>query len=132
MRGQNTFHWQKLEGWLDIELFFTASKDAGPIPEWLVGWWKVDRRGQTSYYYFDRKYQAKSTQVAPYAISQPPMVATDTGSFLPGPIGVTIQWGTGAVTEFRCVDWADHKLMAGAWNGVEPLLAMKMRSVGGS
>src|SRR5439155_1233090 len=52
-KGTSSNDYTKLQGWIDIELYFSAAPLIGPIPDWLLGWWKVLWRGQDFYYYFD-------------------------------------------------------------------------------
>jgi hypothetical protein len=126
-RKQTTFDASKLQGWVDLELYFGSAAQVGPVPEWLIGWWKVIWRGQTYYYYFDRNRLAKWTQVQPQDTSQPPLVARDTGNFaVEGLNSVTTRWGaTGSVEKFSRVPETDDQ-MGGTWNGTEPLSAAKM------
>jgi hypothetical protein len=100
-----------------------------PVPEWLVGWWKVTWRGQAYYYFFDHNRQVKWTQILPQSTSQPPLIASDTGNFaVELPNSVTIRWGaTGSVEKFSRVPATDdEEEMSGKWNGTEPLTAVKM------
>ena len=127
-RKQTTYDASKLQGWVDLELYFGFAAQVGPVPEWLVGWWNVTWRGQTYYYYFDRNRLAKWTQVQPQDTSQPPLVARDTGNFaVEGLNSVTTRWGaTGSVEKFSRVPETDDQKMGGTWNGTEPLSAAKM------
>ncbi len=44
-RGAKPYEFKKLQGWLDLELYFDSTAVAvGPAPEWLVGWWDVTWR----------------------------------------------------------------------------------------
>ena len=125
--GDSPYSWQRLEGWLDIELYFGSAPQPGQVPEWLVGWWRVTWRGQTYYYYFDRNYEVKWTQVVPYTTAQPPLAANDTGNVTLDPFGVTTRWSaTGSVEKFSSVFGTNDKQMRGTWNSTEPLSAVKM------
>jgi hypothetical protein len=123
-RKQTTYDGTKLKGWVDIELYFVSA------PEWLVGWWEVTWRAQTYYYYFDRNFQVRWTQILPQVTSQPPGHANDTGTFTVEGWGqVSTRWrASGSVEKLRrvaaCVT-ADEQ-MEGKWNGTEPITAVKM------
>jgi len=126
-RKQTKYDPSKLQGWVDIEIYFGAAAPTSPFPEWLVGWWKVPWRGQTYYYYFDRDRQAKYTLTMPSNTSQPPLRADDTGSVTLEPNNsVTIRWGaTGSVEKFSSVPGSNEQ-MRGTWNATEQLTADKM------
>ena len=40
-RKQRPYDGSKLKGWVDLELYFNSPAQVGPVPAWLVGWWKV-------------------------------------------------------------------------------------------
>jgi hypothetical protein len=128
-RKQTTFDASKLQGWVDLELYFDYPAQAGPVPDWLAGWWKVTWRGQDYYYYFDSNRQVKWTQILPQDTSQPLLIARDTGKFaLQPPNSLTIRWGaTGSVEKFvRVPVTEENERMSGKWNDTEPLTAVKM------
>jgi len=118
------YDWTKLQGWIDIELYF-GGPPSGPVPPWLLGWWKVTWRGQTYYYFFDRNRQVKYTKVLVQSSLQPPLAPDDTGTVrVESTIAVTVTWGaTGSVEKFYMT--ADDK-MQGRWNDREPLDAEKL------
>lgn len=127
-RSAQPYDYKKLQGWIDIELFFgSAGTATGPIPEWLLGWWEVTWRAEAYYYYFDRSHQVKWTQSRPRDTSKPPMLANDTGSVtVEVPSSVMIRWGaTGSVEKFtRPLTNGDP--MEGTWNDQESLTAETM------
>jgi hypothetical protein len=128
-RKQTTFDASKLQGWVDLELYFDYPAQIAPVPEWLVGWWKVTWRGQAYYYYFDRNRQVKWTQVLPQDISAPALIGSDTGKFaVQPPISVATLWSaTGSIEKFNRVPATDaEEEMWGKWNDTEPLTAVKM------
>jgi hypothetical protein len=129
-RGTGPYDYKKLQGWIDIELYFGASSGVqlGPVPEWIIGYWKVTWRAQAYYYYFGRDGQVKWTQVEPQSTSQPPLVVSDTGNFtIDGLNAVTIRWGsTGSVEKYNRTLVTTDEEMQGTWNGTEPLTAKKM------
>ena len=128
------YDFTKLQGWIDLDLYFSQNL---PIPEWLIGWWKVTWRGQAYYYCFSHNHQVKWTQITPREydrrlnISQPakllnPMfLANDTGMFVID-VGnaVTIRWGaTGSLETFTLTS---DESMRGTWNDREQLTATKL------
>src|SRR5271166_5157947 len=68
-RKQTIWDADALQGWVDLELYFSPAQ-IGPVPDWLVGWWKVTWRGRVYYYYFDRGREVKWTQTLPQNTSQ--------------------------------------------------------------
>jgi hypothetical protein len=126
--GQAPYDWQKLEGWLDIDLYFGSTpQPGGQVPQWLIGWWNVTWRNQTYYYYFDNNYEVKWTQILPYSVAQPPVAANDTGDFTIQPFGVATRWRTtGSVEQFSSVFGTNNKQMQGMCNGTDPVTAVKM------
>lgn len=107
-RNKSTYPGSALQGWVDLELYFGPAAQIGPVPDWLVGWWKVTFRGQAYYYYFDRNRQVKWTQILPHDTSQPPLAPRDTGTFAVLVTNAVItRWGaTGSVEKF-IVMWND-------------------------
>jgi len=57
-----------LKGWVDIEAYFPQ---AAPVPDWLLGWWEVEFRGDTYYYYFDLTHQVKWSEYRPRDLMTP-------------------------------------------------------------
>ncbi len=128
-RKQCNYDDSKHIGWVDLELYFDPATQLVPVPDWLVGWWKVIWRAQAYYYYFDRNRQVKWTQNLPSNTLQPPMIASDTGSFaVEGVYAVTIRWGaTGSVEKLgRLPTTTDDLQIGGTHNGTERLTAVKM------
>lgn len=64
-RGTAPYDFKKLQGWIDLELYFESAAQTGPVPEWLVGWRNVAWRGQACYYYVDTNGQLNWTQILP-------------------------------------------------------------------
>lgn len=130
IRGTQAYDHTKLIGWIDIELYFGAgaqpSTQTSPVPEWLVGWWKVMWRSQAYYYYFDRNHQAKWTQVVPQKTSQPPASARDTGKVsVESSAAFSVRWNnTGTVEKFSRVGTKNE--MKGTWKGLEPMSGTKL------
>jgi hypothetical protein len=126
IRGTQAYDSTKLQGWVDIELFFeSAAQTTTQVPDWLAGWWKVMWRGQAYYYYFDRNHHVKWTQLVPKAVSQPPSVVRDTGNVAVDSNALTVRWGaTRTVEKFNRIGMKNE--MRGTWNDVEPLTAARM------
>ena len=128
-RGTKPYDFTKLQGWIDLELYFDSTTVAlGPSPEWLVGWWDVTWRRQSYYYYFDRNSKVKWTQIMPRSTSQPPLAASDTGNVeVEIPNSISIRWNaSGSVEKFSRVFATTDEQMRGTWNEKEPLIAVKM------
>lgn len=69
--GERAYDASKLQGWLDIDLFFEPAPVPGPSLAWLEGWWKV-WDGSFYFYFFGTggavqytKTQPANTRVAP-------------------------------------------------------------------
>lgn len=136
IRDTTAFDPSKLAGWVDIEIFFgETSTDAAaastedkvsPVPEWLLGWWNVQWRGQAFYYYFDRGYKAQWTKQLPLDTSRPPLLSSDSGVVgIDSPNDFNIKWNaTGSVEKFS--KSVGPLPMRGMWNDKEPLSATRM------
>jgi hypothetical protein len=125
-RKQTSWDFSALQGWVDLELYFGPAQ-IGPVPVWLVGWWKVTWRGRAYYYYFDRGREVKWTQMLPQNTSQPPPVAQDTGRVVVEALNViTIRWSASGTVEKFVKAPVVIEQMGGTWNDQEPLTAVKM------
>lgn len=125
VRGDNPYDPAKLEGWLDIELYFSSPQFV-PVPEWLVGWWKIYWRGQDYYYYFDRDYVVKWTQIRPPTWITP-IGESGKGTFSVDYPFVTTKWDdTGTIERFAVEPLSDDRNMAGMLNEIEIITAVKM------
>ncbi|WP_411726567.1 hypothetical protein [Methyloglobulus sp.] len=128
IRSKDPFDYKKLQGWIDLELYFGSSAQTAPTPDWLPGWWKVMWRGQAYYYYFERNNKVKWTQIQPPNITKAPLAVSDTGSFtFEFPDSVTIRWGaSGSVEKLSKSLAAQNVQMRGTWNDADTLNAEKM------
>ena len=125
VRGDLPYDPFKLEGWLDIELYFSSPQFV-PVPEWLVGWWHIYWRGQDYYYYFDRDYVVKWTQVRPPTWITP-FGESGKGTFSFDYPFVTTMWDqTGTIEKFVIEPLSDDRNMAGMLNDTEIITAVKM------
>lgn len=122
-----------LQGWVDIDLLLgdavqaSAQTSAIPVPEWLPGWWAVNWRQQTYYYFFERNSAVSWTLVQPSSPSQPPAGARDKGNVTVEPLNViTIVWGATGSVEKLVKTPTTNEQMGGKWNGKEDLWAVKL------
>lgn len=60
--GNGAFDPGELAGWLNIDLL-VPPKPA--VPQWALGWWRVDWDEDTYYYYFDPNWNVTWTEVKP-------------------------------------------------------------------
>jgi len=132
-RDTEAYSHTKLLGWVDIDILFNGSsasanpaQPSNPVPDWLLGWWNVNWRGQAFYYYFDRNLECSWTLTPPLDTTRPSLVVNDKGKVaLDVPNAVTIKWGaTGSIEKFNKL--ANSMPMRGTWNDKEPLAATKM------
>lgn len=120
----DAYDYKRILGWIDIDLYFGAGDQSGPVPDWLLGWWKVTWRGRDYNYYFLNSRQAKYT-TNPVDTSQPIVSADDTGTFGVDDQAVIIRWSlTGTIEKFT--SGLGSKSMQGTWNGSEALVATKL------
>jgi hypothetical protein len=127
-RKQTTFDGDALIGWVDLELYFNAPAQITPVPDWLLGWWKVNWRATGYYYYFHPNRKVIWTEHPPRTAIDPPLGKSDTGNFmLGGNNDLTIRWlATGSVETFNTPVAATIDRMHGAWNGTDALTAEKI------
>jgi hypothetical protein len=126
--GTHPYDYRKLQGWIDLDLYFQAAGQAQPVPHWLLGWWQVTSQIQV-YYYFDGSHRVKSVRMMPREISQPPLFPDDTGNVvIQFPDAVSIHWdGAGTVTTLqRSPGNAPAPRMQGTQNNVEPITIVRM------
>ena len=122
-RGSAPYDYTKLQGWIDLDLYFSAAQTV-PVPDWLFGWWKVMWRGQLYYYYFDANYRVQWTRIVPINTLLPPNDSEDTGTVeFKVPSTVTIRWGASGSVEVFAKPATDNGPMLGKWNNTEPLTA---------
>jgi hypothetical protein len=130
-RDDTAYTHAKLLGWVDIEVYFegvagsASAQQGNPVPDWLLGWWNVNWRGQSFYYYFGRNHDCQWTLTPPRDTSRPALVANDAGTVaVDVPNALTIRWATtGSVEKFARQSNAPMK---GTWNDKEPLTASKI------
>lgn len=127
VRGKAAYDPAKLQGWIDIDLFFGPAPTSIPVPPWLAGWWKVTWRGQVYYYCFDNARQVKWTQVAPLNTSVPMAFGMDTGKVtIESQRSLSIVWGaSGSVERFGLLGFEPAQ-MSGTWNASDRLDARKL------
>jgi hypothetical protein len=136
VKGQAAYNYAKLQGWVDIDVYFGGAAAPGPTPTsivapppWLFGWWKVTWRGQAFGYYFYRDGTVKWTRNLKQSTSKPPLATEGTGKFGVDEKGsIIIQWGSGSVETFN--KGRTMSEMGGTWKGKDgsqaPLGASKL------
>ena len=70
----------KLQGWLDLDLYFGAAPAVSPTLGWPNGWWKV-WDGNYYYYFFGPGGLVQYTKTKPSNTNGPPKRADNTGSY---------------------------------------------------
>jgi hypothetical protein len=122
--GKDPYDYKNLQGWIDIEMYYTTSPQTLRIPTWLDGWWIVTWRGQTYYYFFNPNRTVKYTSLPPRDSLQIPIVQDDTGTFAVDGSDVTVRWTTGTIERFS-KSMASDDDMSGTWRGTEPIVAKR-------
>jgi hypothetical protein len=126
---RNYMHdWTKLQGWVDLDLYFGDVPDPSlPNPEWLAGWWKMIWQGQDWYYFFDQTNTAVWTQQEPTTSQYTPFsMPLNQGQLtVTGPTSFTVVWNdTGSVETFNLMG-TDKRVM-GMWNDREYIMGSKL------
>ena len=55
--SKDAYDYTKLQGWIDIDIYYNTAPQTGKVPDWLQGWWNINWRGD-NYYYL--QHQSKS------------------------------------------------------------------------
>ena len=124
VRGASSYDPKKLQGWINIDVYYSTTPQTAPVPAWLVGWWKVTWAQRVFYYFFDDTHRTVT-----WAEGDKSHPVQDTGKFAvggpKGPSAVTILWGaTGSVEKYD-PPTGDNNTMAGLLNGKDQLRAEK-------
>jgi len=92
---------RKLQGWLDLDLYFGATPSLDLTLDWLHGWWKV---WDTNYYYyfFGPGGVVQYIKSKPSNISRPPVRADNTGTYTHTANLLVIDWKQSPGAEFSC------------------------------
>jgi hypothetical protein len=133
VRGAGPYNPTKLEGWIDIDIYFgsastpTASEDE---LAWLHGWWTV-WDGNTYYYHFAPQGLVQYTTTKPAARTPPPAHPLNTGRYSYSSTGeLIIDWNPadgGATQEVFRNAFRDVTTMNASSNRYSPLVATKIR-----
>jgi hypothetical protein len=125
--GTDAYNPAKLEGWLDLDLFFAAAPVVDATLSWLLGWWKV-WDGNTYYYYFGKAGTVQYTKTPP-AGNGPPAKPNNRGSYTLTADTLVITWaplgGPPTVETFGNA-FTGAKLMNGTSNKYSPLVAKRI------
>jgi hypothetical protein len=116
-----THDWTKLQGWVDLDLYFGNVPDPNiPNPPWLLGWWQIHWRGQYWYYYFNQSNTVMWTQQAPSSPDVVPLsMPYNQGQLtVTGPTSFTIVWNDSGSVETFNMQGSGNQVM-GMWNDRE-------------
>jgi hypothetical protein len=93
----------------------------------MLGWWEVQWRGTTYYYYFEKSGRVGWTQQKPANLQHPLSGAGGRGYWFQQPLRVGICWTeTGSFETLAARPPLADTHLEGKWNGAEPLVADKM------
>lgn len=127
------FDYRDLTGWVDIEAYYGTMPQPGPVPDWLVGWWQVNFRGEEEYYYFAPNRSVEWSDVRPgdaflngVCPVSPIPGSKDVGHYALKGNELMVRWTTGTVEEFGINPEGGGDQMAGTWNRTEAMTARKM------
>jgi hypothetical protein len=139
--GQFDYNYQKLKGWVDIDVYFggAAAPTPGPTPTstimpppWLYGWWKVTWRGEAFLYYFYRDGSVAWTQNMKQSTSQAPAAVQGRGRFVVDhSTNIIVNWDSGSLETFKSTS---NTQLTGTWKSKDgsqaPISAAKVQSGG--
>lgn len=56
VKGKTDYDYKKIAGWIDIDVYFgeASAQQAIPVPDWMLGWWRITEGASSYYYYFFR------------------------------------------------------------------------------
>jgi hypothetical protein len=123
--SKTNYDWTKLEGWVDIEVYYGTAPQLGAVPDWLQGWWNINWRGDNYYYFFNVDRRVKWTQQKPRDLISRPLSAEGTGNFTIDDKWVAIYWESGTVEVFQRSD-SDDAHMEGRYNNMEDISGDRM------
>jgi hypothetical protein len=133
--GGSAYNYQKLQGWVDIDIYFGGAAAPGPTPTstmppppWIYGWWQVAWQGQQFGYYFYRDGTVKWTRNLGQPLAYPPGGTEGTGRFGRDATGaIVIYWESGSVETFPR---GGPSGLQGTWRGADgnqsPLSGVKL------
>lgn len=98
-----------------------------PADSAMLGWWNVQLRGATYYYYFDKSGHVGYTRQMPANLKQPLHAPTGRGYWFVEPNQISICWtDTGSFETLAVRPPQIDTHMEGKWNAVDNLIADKM------
>ena len=101
-----------------------APAPRAPLPDWILGWWRVTWRGDVYYYFFESSGIAGYTTARPGNTLQSIAWPQDTGGASANGDQISVRWNaTGSVERFRR---GNGSSMTGMWNDREQLLATRL------
>jgi hypothetical protein len=129
VRGKAAYSPAKLQGWVDIDLYFGASPAPAPSANWLQGWWSV-WDGSQYYYFFDGAGGVQYTKTKPVGRTAPLAHALNRGGYQFLQHGVlVIEWAPaadGVTRETFTNALLGSTKMNGTSNRYGPLVATKL------
>lgn len=130
VRGKSPYDANNLEGWIDIDLFFSEKKYdyKDPLAMWLSGWWSV-YDGNQYYYYFEDNGDVTYVKSKPNAIGAPPKLPLNQGAWNFEGNRVVIVWNPvdgGITVETFAGATIGATSMNGLSNRYSPLYAKKI------
>ena len=123
--SKDPYDYTKLQGWIDINVYYNTAPQTGRVPDWLQGWWNVNWRGDNYYYFFNLDRRVKWTERKPVDTMTRPLSAAGTGSFTIDGNWVAIWWESGS-TEVFCRSEDNDAHMEGRYNDMEDITADRM------
>jgi hypothetical protein len=124
--SKDNYDWTKLEGWIDIEVYYGTAPQTGKVPDWLQGWWNIEWEGDSSYYYYygtDRR--VFWTKNKPFDMISRPTGYEGVGNFTIDDLYIAIWWASGTVEVYQRSD-DDPAFMQGTWNNTEEIKGTKL------
>ncbi len=111
-----------------VTLIHFGRDDAAISPtSGMLGWWQVQWRGASNYYYFDKSGWVAWTNQLPANLKHPITAPRGRGYWFQEPLRVSICWTeTGSFETLSVRPPQNDTHMEGQWNGAEPLVADKM------
>lgn len=119
----------KLQGWVDIDLYFGDAPSASPLAQWLQGWWSV-WDGKQYFYFFGQGGYVQYTKTKPANKAAPPKYVLNSGKVTISATGaVVLDWNPadgGATRETFSNARIGGTQMNGSSSRYAPLVATKM------
>lgn len=127
------YDWKRLQGWIDLDLYFGDGKvesvDSTPTPNWLKKWWQISWRGSDFYYLFQNDGKVEWTKHAPTSSSSLAIGGGTPGKYAVDKAGgVIVSWSSGTVEKFKRTTSMDpsYEMMTGLFEESEEMYAWTM------